>query len=342
MKIWVLAVLSAAVLAGCAKPQPFVSDDRYERGLVIVLPGIEGRSKLNEAICQGLDDGGVNYAVELSDWTSAYGPLMNLRSESRNRQKAADIADRIVRYRISYPNRPVFLIGQSGGGAIAVWTMESLPPGHYVEGAILMAASLSPEYMLDHALINSRRGIVNFYSTRDVVLLGLGTTIAGTMDGEHTSSAGRTGFTIPDAGGRPRVYKNLYQIAWNEKMSRSGNLGMHLTSGAEEFVAEYIAPLMRAPHWDTALMAQIQNEEYPAAVVPGAIAQPAPPSQAPQAHRTSPSPPQASVPSPSRYSSPSPTPAPATQPAQANPPAFRWPELPSDRPDAPLAPLSPD
>src|SRR3989304_6146861 len=97
----------AACLAGCAKSQPYVSEARLAEGLGIVLPGIVGRSPWNEAICQGLNDGGVTYAIELHDWTARGILLYNLRAEARNREKAEDLADRIMRYSLGHPGKPV-------------------------------------------------------------------------------------------------------------------------------------------------------------------------------------------------------------------------------------------
>ena len=255
-------VLGGVLLGGC-NLQPYVNDTRLERGLVIVFPGIEGRSQLNESICKALHDGGVNWAIELKDWTSPLplGMLLNLGAEHRNRQEAAEIADRVRRYQSAYPNRPVVLVGQSGGGAIAVWVAEELDYAHRIDGIIMLAASLSPKYMLDEALSKTRRGIVSFHSSRDWLLLGLGTTISGTMDGEHTSSAGRMGFEVPKAGGSPRIYKKLFQIAWSEKMARTGNVGSHLSSGSEKFVVDYVAPFVMTGKWDESLIARILNAE---------------------------------------------------------------------------------
>ncbi len=249
----VCVVSGAAGFAGCNPPQPYVTFERLERGLVIVLPGIEGRGVFNEAICDGLDAGGVDCAIELYDWTQRWaGPLYNLRNTAANRRRARDLADRIVRYQMGYPDRPVVLVGQSGGGAMAVWTLEALPPATRVDGAVLLAAALSPNYTLSAALENCRRGIVNYHSKRDVILLA--TYVAGTMDGELYDSAGRTGFHLPgDPNRLPRAYAKLFQIGWNEHMSRSGHWGGHLTSGAKWYVAQYVAPLVRAKEWDQSL-----------------------------------------------------------------------------------------
>ncbi len=242
------SLLLAAVVAGCSS-QPYVTPERLDRGLVIVLPGVEGRGPLNEAICDGLDAGGVDWAIELWDWTSSLGPLYNLRAEQRNRKEAQYIAGRIRYYNKEHPDRPVILLGQSGGGAMAVWTLESLPSGKPIEGAVLLAAALSPEYELDAALEGTRRGIVSFHSPLDVFFLGLGTTVTGTMDGRHTGSAGRSGFKEPNSGERLRLYAKLFQVSWEGEMVTTGNLGLHLTSGTYSFVKKYVAPLVLHEQW---------------------------------------------------------------------------------------------
>jgi len=286
---FVLWACSGLLLVGCAKPQPFVSEDRLQRGLVIVLPGIEGRSGFNEAICRGLNDGGVNWAIELYDWTSKWGPLHSLRGESRNREKAFAIASRVIRYQDSHPGRPVVLVGQSGGGAMAAWAAEALPSGRSVDGVIMLSPALSPRYMLDWSLGNSRRGIVNFYSPRDWIFLGVGTVVYGTMDGRHSESAGRIGFKVPSAGGRPRCYRKLYQVAWQQKMAETGHSGLHLTSGGWRFVMTYVAPFVLAETWDDELVASVLNRRQddklvspPPPAKPAATAPTTAPTTAPQ------------------------------------------------------------
>lgn len=257
-----LFVVAVAVLAGCGHSQPYVNAARLQRGLVIVLPGIEGRSYLNRQICAGLDAGGVNYAIELLDWTSPLPltPLYNLKAESRNRRRSAEIADRIVRYQLTYPGRPVVLVGQSGGGAIAAWAAENMMPSRQVDGIIMLAGNLSRSYPLDLALRKSKRGIVSFHSDRDWILPV--TRIAGTMDGRHEATGGREGFRVPRANGMAEEYRKLYQIAWNPEMSEAGNSGGHLSSGAGVFVAAYVAPLVLAPEWDMPLITRIQSQRF--------------------------------------------------------------------------------
>ncbi len=257
-------ILALVGLVGCAPAQPFVTPQRLDRGLVLVLPGIEGVSHINEGICWGLADAGVHCAIELVDWTMPVAYLHNLRDQERNRKKAEGIADRIERYQMSCPNRPVILVGHSGGGAMAVWIAEALSPGSRVDGIILLSVSLSPGYLLDVSLGNSRRGIVNFYSRKDWVFLGAGTATWGTMDGKHTASAGMVGFDVPVRPGREGTYRKLFQIAWQEQMARTGHTGGHRTSGARQFVKHYVAPLVLADKWDKAVMETLLSEKQAA------------------------------------------------------------------------------
>jgi hypothetical protein len=248
-------IATACLVGGCSWFSPteeYTNSTQMSAGLVIVLPGIEGASMFNSDISRGLYDGGVDYAIEVNDWTSRYaGPIINERNEGRNRRKAREIAQHILAYQITYPGRPVFVVGQSGGAAIAAWTAEAMPAGHKIDGIVMLAPSLSPGYDLGAALANCRCGIVSHYSGLDVIVLGLGTVVTGTMDGEHTQSAGRVGFA--------KAYNNLYQIGWTREMAQSGNLGLHLTSSSVDFVAAYVVPFIKAPAWDQRLVQGVVN-----------------------------------------------------------------------------------
>jgi len=322
-------VLLSAWVCGCGPRQPFLTENRLQRGLVIVLTGIEGRSPLNEEICRGLEEGGVNMGIELRDWTGTVPVLLNLQTTNRNRRKATEIADAIVRYKIAYPYRPVFLIGQSGGGAMAVWAAEALPPEQPIDGIILLAAALSPQYPLDGALQRVRRGIVSFYSPRDWMFLGVGTFIYGTMDRAHTSSAGRLGFEMPRRQRRARLYEQkLFQIAWQEEMARVGYHGGHLGSGARDFVAKYVAPFVRARRWSADWIAETLNlgVTTPGEIVPapGESAEPAIEPGEPSTQPAGPTTGRSSVPS---TQSAEPTGPPASAPAgssRVHEPARGW------------------
>ena len=64
--------------------------ERLDRGLVLILPGIEGRSLLNISLMAGLLDAGLPYATEIVDWTTGriLLAIYHLRAWKRNRRAA--------------------------------------------------------------------------------------------------------------------------------------------------------------------------------------------------------------------------------------------------------------
>ena len=244
-------MIVVSVLVGCNQSQPYLTDSRLDKGLVVFLTGIEGRTPVNQHLCKTIAESGVDYAIKLEDWTSRWGPLPSLQNQPRNREVAGDIASWIRSYQIDYPDRPVVVIGQSGGGAVATWVVELLTKDDPVDGLILLVPALSPQYDLTSALDRSRKGIVNTHSKLDFVILGLGTKVFGSMDRKYTESAGMVGFGLPSAEPDDvMAYSRLFQIAWDKRMIHTGYLGGHLTNSAPKFIKQFIVPLVLAPDWD--------------------------------------------------------------------------------------------
>lgn len=243
-------VIAVALCGGCNPPSRLRTQARYEQGLVIILPGIEGKSPANVSIAKGLDDGGVRCAIEVYDWTTGAALFgVNLRYLERNKREARYIADRIMAYQDRYPGRPVHLIGHSGGGGVTILALEALPVNRQVTGAVLLAAAVAPEYDLRRALRRVDRAIYNYYSPYDVGFLKLGTTIMGTIEGRHTTAAGVRGFRIPwglDDEGRLLYSERLRQQRYTSNMARSGHAGGHFGWADRRFVAEWLAPIIRA------------------------------------------------------------------------------------------------
>ncbi len=172
--------------------------DRLDCGLILILPGIEGESLLNLGIAQGLRDAGLPHAIEIFDWTRGRLLLLNnLMNLPRNRRQADRLAERIRLYQREYPNRPIYLIGHSGGTALATFALERLGPDQPVTGVIFLASALSPDYNLSTALKKTTRGIHHFHSRYDNAYLAFGTKIFGTIDRRHSRAAGNLGFRIP-------------------------------------------------------------------------------------------------------------------------------------------------
>lgn len=276
-------LLMPALLAvvGCAN---YTTDERYDRGLVLILPGIEGRGMINQGIVDGLGNAGVPYALEIYDWTTGI-PMNFLAHEmdyNRNRQQGRLIAQRLVDYQRVYPGRPLWAIGQSGGGGVLVFALEALPDDVQVDGAVLLAPALSQQYNLAPAMRHCRRAIHHYYSPGDSVFLGMGTEVFGTIDRKHESAAGRVGFRRPPSLKEPeaQLYSSrLRQVDCSEPGRTPGHVGLHLTSSNPEFIEKVVAPLI----WRGAA-------SQPVATWPGAASQARPQETAPVPSRRAPGP----------------------------------------------------
>lgn len=217
----------------------FVNEERAERGVVVILPGIEGESSANHEIRQGLRDGGIPYALAIYRWGSG-NMLANQVDVEGNRRKAAELAQRIVTYQQRHPGRPVFLLGHSAGGGMAVFALEYLgqiPGARPVDGVFLLSASISADYDLSTALRMTRRGLANV-SNPDDRMLKEGTGTFGNVDGGKGDSAGRTGFL--------RRYRNVYerQLTSAEVLRDVGETGpAHFAATKNKLIAKY------APAW---------------------------------------------------------------------------------------------
>jgi hypothetical protein len=246
--VGVVGVISLPLVRGCT-PTKYLTPQRFDYGYALILPGIEGTSHLNANIAKGLVDGGWPGAIEVYDWTagSVLLFLMTLLAVNRNKREACKIAARITEYQARYPDRPVHIIGHSGGGGVAILTLEALPADHSITSAILLAAAISPGYDLRPALRRTRQGVWNFYSHYDVGFLKAGTLLLGTIDRRHTSAAGAVGFRVPEgleADDHQLYASKLRQQSYSRKMAESGHSGGHLGWASRRFVSEWLCPIL--------------------------------------------------------------------------------------------------
>ena len=233
----------------CRDYKEWLSPERAEKGYTIVLPGVEGTSFHNIGIARGLIEAGHPAAIEVRDWTTGHWPFFvyHLMALERNNEQARQIAAQIVEYQDQFPGRPVTLIGHSGGAAMAILTLEALPPNRKVQKVVLLAAAISPDHNLTTALRHAEAGIFNFHSWRDVPHLVVGTLALGTIDRQHQVSAGASGFRIPeglDDDARELYATRLHQVAYRMEMLKSLNAGGHMGPTNPKFVADWVAPLL--------------------------------------------------------------------------------------------------
>jgi pimeloyl-ACP methyl ester carboxylesterase len=220
---------------------------RIDRGLVVILPGIEGKGISSESIREGLIDGGVRERIETFEWgmpVPGLGMAFNQMDVARNRDQAEKLAIRIYEYQRAYPGRPVFLVGHSGGSGVAVFALEALSrlrDAKPVNGAVLIASSLSADYNLSSALKNTRYGIVSVSNPFDLAVLGIGTAAMGNVDGTRSASAGRTGFAMEDA--------RLFKMPVTVGMLRGIRITPHQAATTTSFVRKNIAPWITQTPW---------------------------------------------------------------------------------------------
>ncbi len=242
--VLVVFAVSLAGMAGCEDlDAQYVNEQRLERGLVIILPGIEGRGAYNVSIRQGLYDGGVPYALLIHEWGAPVpiaGLIINQTDAQGNRLAGARVAQLAMNYMATHPGCPVHIIGHSGGGGIAVFTAEVLSPGYEVDGLILLSASISAPYNLSGALMHCRKGILNVYNTADAGALALGTSLLSTVDGVSGESAGLYGFT--------RSFPGLYQFEASPDLTGI-EIDAHGSTTRVGFVSRYLVPWVLRANW---------------------------------------------------------------------------------------------
>lgn len=196
-----------------------------ESGTLVMIPGIVGQVSDLAGMRDGLCDAGLRMRIEIIPWeTSAFQPIKNLTDYQANLDRAARIADRLTQLKRGCPERPLCLLGNSGGGGLAILAVEMLPEDVVLDQLILTAAAVSNDYDLFRVRPQCR-SIVNFYSRMDGIV-GWGTSLFGTIDRKNTLSAGHCGFLSPE--GVLRVEDGLIQIEYNTAWARLGHDGSHL------------------------------------------------------------------------------------------------------------------
>lgn len=263
IRILLFATAVGSLTTGCLHPH-LPPPIKNPHGLLVVFPGVEGRPDSVSRAVQGFRDGGVTADIRVHDWVRPGGWYQRLTDMRRNRTDSRVVAASITEWQADHPEEPVDLVGYSGGGGLAVMTAEALPPSVHLRRIVLCQPALSPSYDLTHALKRTREGIVAFYCPRDWFVLGVGTTMFGTIDRRFSASAGMYGFKIDQAVPDPASRGKLVQHEWETGMREVGHVGDHASIFGQDWNREYIAPYfmdepVAAPTADTSSLRDLHD-----------------------------------------------------------------------------------
>ncbi|GIW85977.1 MAG: hypothetical protein KatS3mg108_0301 [Isosphaeraceae bacterium] len=279
-------LISSAFRAALRKafgPPPPDLPDHLAAGLVLAADGIGGLDLSATALRYEVARAGLRYRVETISWCHGFGHwYRDLTHRDNIRRHAQALAQRIRDFRSQPPPpdppphdplpqptnpssltpppappdtpapsppptpRPVFLVGKSGGCGVLIDALEQLPSDS-VERAVFIAPAVSARYDLRRALQAVHREIVIYWSPLDLILLGLGTSLLGTVDRVRTVGAGLTGFRPPpnlDPAGHALYAAKLRQVRWTWRMIRTGYCGGHIGPDSPWFLRRFVLPLL--------------------------------------------------------------------------------------------------
>jgi pimeloyl-ACP methyl ester carboxylesterase len=215
-------------------------------GLVLIADGIGGLDLCGTGLIHVAAKAGLSHDVRIVPWGHGFGKWhRDLTNVENHRIWAAEIVSEVKEFRERKPNAPVYLVGKSGGTGVIVRALEGLPENS-VEVAVLLSSALSPNYDLSRALRAVKREMTLYWSPLDLIVLGVGTRMFGTIDRRKVVSAGLVGFRQPkdlDESGQAQ-YAKLKQIRWSPVMASTGYLGGHIGPDNPAFLKKYVLPLL--------------------------------------------------------------------------------------------------
>jgi pimeloyl-ACP methyl ester carboxylesterase len=217
-------------------------------GLVIVANGSGDFRTVSKNLSEAIRETKAPLCMDTFVWSHGYGRYVLDHVDHCNQlREGRRLAERVVAYRWACPRRPIYLIGHSAGCAVVLAALEALPPG-YVDRAVLLAPSVSPDYDLRPALRSVNGSLEVFYSRRDRVILDVSMRVVGTADGYWGPAAGNTGFRpVVCSGPDALLYGKLRQHSWDACVEWTGHNGGHYGSNKSGFLKAYVLPLLTSP-----------------------------------------------------------------------------------------------
>jgi len=238
------------LLSGCASVPSRVTTYKPpvpSQGIVFVTNGAGGNTEATEALAYAVKKSKSPLSIRTFEWTHGAGRAVTDMTDVEHAQEQGRLlAERIITYRATNPNTPIYLLGYSAGTHVTLEATRWLDPNS-LERVILLAPAVSSEYDLSATLATARQGIDVYTSHRDRLYLGTGTDIVGTADGlRGVPAAGRVGFD-PPAPLDPNLGRRLRQHPWNRSVAWTGNDGSHAGPLQSTYLRAYILPLLAAP-----------------------------------------------------------------------------------------------
>lgn len=239
-----------------------------ERGLVLVADGVGGLNLCSEGLRHVVPKAGLPLEVRVVPWGHGlfrwHADLTRVPNQVTH---ARWIRQTVLEHRARFPAAPVFLVGKSGGSGVVTRALELLAASdpdsasassgmtpRPITACVLLAPALSPSYDLTRALSAVERELVVFWSPLDVIVLGLGTWLFGTIDRKHSVAAGLVGFQPPKldsslapasaSADRALAYARLRQVPWRLSMGTTGYLGGHVGPDSPAFLKKYVVPIL--------------------------------------------------------------------------------------------------
>jgi hypothetical protein len=279
MTAFVCALLLGS--AGCSEVVKYASRRQQtgsrDKGIVLYIGGAGPIGHVGSLdIPAGLQYAGYEGFVEVFTWQGMThaGDQINI---TRNREKAAELAAQIRRYKLEHPYQQVDIIALSAGTGIATFALEYLPEHIRVDNVVFLGCSLSSEYDMTRALRRIRGGLYVIHSCYDRILKDL-VWYTGTVDRSSAARgvAGLEGMRLPKRLGRDTEaqYEKVHNVPYRWEFADTGYGGGHIDSTHREFIGTYVAPVFMGNPSKLLGTPKKKVQAQPGAKAPGASSQP--------------------------------------------------------------------
>jgi hypothetical protein len=215
------------------------------RNLIVVADGAGGFRAASKSLRETAAADSLALQIETFPWTHGHWRILaDQIDKSHACREGLKLARRVASLVQTEPGTSVSLVGHSAGCAVVLVAAETLPAGS-VERIVLLSPSVSSEHDLRPALACSRRGVDVFYSTDDLLYLGLAVAVFGNADRERTAAAGRVGFhPVVTGADDAALYAKLRQYPWQPCLDWTGNHGGHYGAYQPWFLRAAVLPLL--------------------------------------------------------------------------------------------------